>query len=137
MSNASFSWAGMDVELKLSKAIQLGLLEAGHDVMMDALPRTPLDEGPLRESCQLLINGATMSVGQNDGIPDRIASPNVLEPTARHLMVVGYDTPYALRQHEELSYNHSVGEAKFLENAFNAIDVKGVIASKMSEVMKW
>lgn len=137
MSNVSFSWAGMDAELKLTKAIQLGLLEAGHEVLMYALPNTPLDEGPLRESAQLLINGATMSVGQNDGIPDQIASPNALTPEPRHQMVIGYDTPYALKQHEELSYNHAVGEAKFLENAFNAVDVKGIIATKMSEVMKW
>ncbi|MBK9156792.1 MAG: hypothetical protein IPM11_01450 [Micropruina sp.] len=34
---------------------------------------------------------------------------------------VSYDTPYAVRQHEELSYHHDPGRtAKFLENAANS-----------------
>ncbi|KXP12180.1 hypothetical protein AXK57_19720 [Tsukamurella pulmonis] len=33
---------------------------------------------------------------------------------------VGYNTPYAARQHEELGYQHDAGrEAKWLENALN------------------
>jgi hypothetical protein len=30
---------------------------------------------------------------------------------------VSYDTPYAVRQHEELDYQHPEGEAKYLETA--------------------
>lgn len=34
---------------------------------------------------------------------------------------VSYDTPYAVRQHEELNYRHAVGRtAKYLENAGNS-----------------
>ncbi|GAB2646316.1 hypothetical protein GCM10027169_13130 [Gordonia jinhuaensis] len=33
---------------------------------------------------------------------------------------VGYNTPYAVRQHEEVGYHHDAGrEAKFLENALH------------------
>ena len=35
-----------------------------------------------------------------------------------HKAAAGYNTPYAVRQHEELGYQHDQGrEAKFLENA--------------------
>lgn len=34
---------------------------------------------------------------------------------------ISYDTPYAVRQHEDLSYHHSDGRtAKYLENAINS-----------------
>ena len=34
---------------------------------------------------------------------------------------ISYDTPYAVRQHEDLDLQHDAGrEAKFLENAMNA-----------------
>lgn len=57
-----------------------------------ALPLTPLDRGPLRESAA------------------------VWEAYAGSLIAaVSFDTPYAVRQHEELSYHHDVGQAKFLE----------------------
>ena len=35
-----------------------------------------------------------------------------------HKAAVGYNTPYAIKQHEELGYQHDQGrEAKYLENA--------------------
>jgi len=32
--------------------------------------------------------------------------------------VIGFDKPYALRQHEEITYQHDTGEAKYLERPF-------------------
>jgi len=57
----------------------------------------PVDTGDLRNNCN-----ARLSV-----------SPFSVKAT------VGYSLPYALRQHEELEYNHPMGgEAKFLEKPF-------------------
>ena len=49
---------------------------------------------------------------------------------------VGYNTPYAVRQHEELGYAHKgKGEAKFLENAMhnNRDAILGAIADTIRE----
>lgn len=48
---------------------------------------------------------------------------------------VSYDTPYAVRQHEEMGYRHDAGRsAKFLENAFNSESdaVRTIIARTIS-----
>ena len=37
------------------------------------------------------------------------------------MAAVSYDTPYAIRQHEDLSYKHDAGrKAKYLEDPLNA-----------------
>lgn len=47
---------------------------------------------------------------------------------------VGYNTPYAVRQHEEVGYHHpGKGEAKYLENAVNSSkdEVLGAIGDEI------
>lgn len=57
----------------------------------------PLEEGTLMRSGQVAMD------------------PNALVGT------ISYDTPYAVRQHEELTWRHSSGrQAKYLETATNA-----------------
>ncbi len=48
-------------------------------------------------------------------------SGHVSEDRQQLKVAVSYDTPYAVVQHEEMSFQHDAGrEAKYLENAFNA-----------------
>lgn len=48
-------------------------------------------------------------------------SGTVSTDPANNRAAVSYDTPYAVRQHEELGYRHDAGRsAKYLENAFNS-----------------
>lgn len=55
----------------------------------------PLDEGTLERSGKVLMHGLNGSIS--------------------------YDTPYAVRQHEELTWRHAPGRtAKYLENATNS-----------------
>ncbi len=52
---------------------------------------------------------------------------------------VGYSSKYAVRQHEELSYQHDAGrEAKFLENAQrnNASEIADTIADAIREALR-
>ncbi|MGW4639553.1 hypothetical protein ACWEN6_13545 [Sphaerisporangium sp. NPDC004334] len=46
---------------------------------------------------------------------------------------VSYDQPYAVRQHEELTYHHTQGEAKYLENALleEADTLEAIIAAHL------
>lgn len=53
--------------------------------------------------------------------------------------VVSFDTPYAIRQHEEMSYRHPGGRsAKYLERPFNEVAKDGtaerIIRRKAGEV---
>lgn len=53
--------------------------------------------------------------------------------------MASYDTPYAVRQHEELTWRHAPGRtAKYLENSLNAArtDVAAIIAAQMRRAMR-
>lgn len=52
---------------------------------------------------------------------------------------ISYDTPYAVRQHEELTYRHSNGRtAKYLENALisESGTVRDLIAAECRRAMR-
>jgi hypothetical protein len=74
-----------------------GLLVAGEHVLGESNAHTPHEEGPLERSGKVTVDEDALEVA------------------------VSYDTPYAVRQHEDLTYRHDPGRtAKFLENAMNA-----------------
>lgn len=132
---ATLNWNGDAVQLQLTKAMHRAVHEVGTLIHMDAVNRTPLLEGSLRHSSQMHINGNTMTVGNEDGHIDELASSNPLVSEDEVTMMIGYNTPYAVVQHEELGYNHPVGEAKFLENAYLAVDVEQVLLDVVKDVM--
>jgi hypothetical protein len=91
------------VALDIDKALRVireaaadGLYRAGEHVLNESNRRVPLEYGDLQ------------------------GSGTVSEDRARLEVAVSYDTPYAARQHEEMSYRHDPGRsAKFLETAAN------------------
>lgn len=92
-----------------------GLLLAAEHVLQVSNEVVPLDESPLQQS-------GTASV----------------DPPSLTAMV-SYDTPYAVRQHEELNYRHAPGRtAKYLENSLNGArqDVAAIIAAQVRRAMR-
>ncbi|AUM18230.1 MULTISPECIES: hypothetical protein [Rhodococcus] len=90
----STQWNGNGVEGAVGEAVERGVLMACEALMANALDRTPFAEGDLRQSAMASAEGTRG--------------------------VVSYNTPYAVRQHEDVSLNHpNGGEAKFLEKAVN------------------
>ncbi|MFD3835307.1 hypothetical protein ACFWWC_03495 [Streptomyces sp. NPDC058642] len=82
---------------ELRQAAARGLLLGAEHVLAEATNVVPLDESALQRS-------GTASVDEGD-------------LTA----MVSYDTPYAVRQHEEMDYRHAPGRmAKYLEGPLNA-----------------
>jgi hypothetical protein len=68
--------------------------EVAEDVLTEANDLIPVDEGDLRRS------------GEVTAFPEQRAAS------------ITYDTPYAIRQHEDVTLNHPrQGQAKFLERA--------------------
>jgi hypothetical protein len=90
-----------------------GLQLALELILQESDKLTPLDEGTLVRSGTTSIDPATLSGA------------------------VSYNTPYAVRQHEELTWRHASGrQAKFLETAVNANrDTAAQVIS--AEIRKW
>ncbi len=82
---------------QMEKRTPSGLRMIGEEIMTDVKSSrpghgVPVDEGPLRAS-------------------GRVAGPQRGEV---ELSFGGASAPYALRQHEDLTLNHTVGEARYL-----------------------
>ncbi len=92
----------------VERAATRGLQQAADIIHQEAVLRAPKETGVLRNTSYTQAEG-------NEAI-------------------VAFDTPYAVRQHEELGYHHQDGEAKYLENA--CIDRKDVVAETIAESIK-
>lgn len=80
----------------------------------EAVRDAPIDTGDLRGSGFAEINGVTVAQGNSSGV----SAQGVANPANKYSAVIGFTEPYALRQHEELEYNHPQGgKAKYLEDA--------------------
>lgn len=95
----------------IRKAAAEGLADAAEVVKQEAVQRAPLENGELRNSAG--------------------TAAEDLEA------VVYFDTPYAVRQHEEVGYHHQDGQAKYLENAVVATQstVAAMIATAIGGVL--
>lgn len=90
----SLNWYGDQIFNAVADAAQDALMEAGADLQSKSVMEAPVDTGDLRADCAV--------------------TEELLDVT------VGYDLPYAMKQHEELGYNHPKGgKAKYLEDPFN------------------
>ena len=98
MANSNFSIAGINEAVSRLNRIILetegNTEDAIKDIALDLIgkskERAPVDTGDLRGSGFVDIQGTSA--------------------------IVGFTEIYALNQHEDLNFNHSDGEAKFLEN---------------------
>lgn len=76
------------------KAAAKGLFDAAEHVLQVSRTRVPIEEGTLERSGTTTVDEANL------------------------VAYISYDTPYAVRQHEDMTYRHDAGrQAKFLESA--------------------
>lgn len=79
----------------ITEAAQTGIFEAAEALLDQAVEKTPVQDGILRASARATQEG--------------------------NVAAVSFNTPYAVRQHEELGYQHpNGGEAKYLEKPANS-----------------
>ena len=82
---------------RINKGAARGVQMAAEHVLGEANEKAPIEEGTLIRS----------GVASSD--PKKLIG------------AVSYNTPYAVRQHEDMALNHDAGrEAKWLENTLNA-----------------
>jgi hypothetical protein len=107
---SQFTWHGRAWFMQTQMAARRGVQLALEHILAESNKIVPLDEGTLERS-------GTVSMA----------------PDGLHGAVV-YDTPYAVRQHEELSYRHLPGrQAKYLETAMNthSAEAMAIVAAEI------
>lgn len=101
MSRARVRWNAQPANRAARAGALRGLRLGGEHLLEASNQRVPIEEGTLERSGTVTVDEANLDT------------------------IVSYDTPYAVRQHEELEYRHDEGrEAKFLEKA---LDEEGAV----------
>jgi hypothetical protein len=96
---------------KYSEQAMNGVEKLGYEIQSLSQTRCPVDTGTLRGSAQVQREKETVTVGYG-----------------------GAASSYSIDQHENLSYHHTVGQAKFLESAFD--ELKGKLKDYIKASMK-
>ena len=115
-----------EVWKRVQQAAVDGMVENTEDLLGRSMRDAPVDEGTLRASgsAEVYANGRTVArrgfreVADQPEAPQMVTRP-VQEGGLGDAVVgeVGFNTPYALTQHERLDFNHPKGgKAKYLED---------------------
>jgi len=115
-----------EVWKRVQKAAVDGMVENTEDLLGRSMRDAPVDEGTLRASgtAEVYANGHAVArrgfreVADQPEAPEMVSRP-VQEGGLGDAVVgeVGFNTPYALTQHERLDFNHPKGgKAKYLES---------------------
>ena len=115
-----------EVWQRVQKAAVRGMVENTEDLLGRAMRDAPVDEGTLRASGHATVyaNGKAVvrrGFREAEGQPEapEMVTHRVVEGGAGDAVVgeVGFNTPYALAQHERLDFNHPKGgKAKYLKD---------------------
>ncbi|MBZ4662771.1 MAG: hypothetical protein JG776_453 [Caloramator sp.] len=117
MSDYKLEWKGNLAKKIVRKAAKKALLTCGADLQGKSAEQAPIDMGDLKRNCSV------SPIQDNNG-----------EMT----VMVGYDLPYARRQHEGLHFKHPKGgKAKYLEDPYkeNVKKYEKYIADKIKQVI--
>ena len=95
------SWKGTAVASTMQAKALIGLESLGNEIKTLSQERCPVDSGTLRGSAQVVKEGDKIIVGYG-----------------------GAAASYSIDQHENMAYHHPVGQAKFLESAFDELSGK-------------
>ena len=115
-----------EVWQRVQKAAVRGMIENTEDLLGRAMRDAPVDEGTLRASGHAAVYANGKAVARR-GFREVKGQPEAPEMVTRHVVEggtgdavvgeVGFNTPYALTQHERLDFNHPKGgKAKYLED---------------------
>jgi hypothetical protein len=123
--NFDFKLEGVDevcnnLDLYDQKAINAAshaMVENTEALLGKSMRIVPHDEGMLEGSGSAKVQNEEIAHGTDDGTMVQTGKAPSVNPGAVITGTVSYNKPYALRQHEELSYRHKEGrQAKYLEN---------------------
>ena len=108
------TWRGDQVAASAHAAATRGLIKGAEHLRGVAQQLAPIDEGTLRNSAAITVQSAA-----------RVA--------------VSFNTPYAVKQHEEVGYRHPKGgQAKYLEEPLHteADTIRAIAAAELRRSMQ-
>lgn len=114
MIRTRLHWDGDKLDNQAHRGAVKGLTDATEHILGASNATVPLEEGTLERSGVASVDNSSLTGA------------------------VSYDTVYAARQHEELTWRHAPGRrAKYLELAFveNAEEIKALIAAAIRRAM--
>jgi len=121
-----------DIVDKVKDGTPQGLANTATRVLADAVPRAPVDLGPLRGSGFVDVGGAKIAHGNADGS----ITVTGTAPSGATSATIGFDEIYAHRQHEEVGWNHPKGgQAKYLETAIDDLLASGDIEEILADTL--
>ena len=115
-----------EVWQRVQKAAVRGMIENTEDLLGRAMRDAPVDEGTLRASGHAAVYANGKAVARR-GFREVEGQPEVPEMVTHRVVEggagdavegeIGFNTPYALAQHERLDFNHPKGgKAQYLED---------------------
>jgi len=110
-----------NVERNLNEAIEEikgdvseGVQDVGLDLLSESVKLAPVMTGTLRGSGYVEFNNQQIAEGTEMGTI--IKNPLIIEAIDNPSAEIGFGEEYAVKQHEEVEYNHPKGgQAKYLE----------------------
>ena len=96
MSTVDTNWYGDQIAAAITRQMIVNVKKCLLDLQSESAKEAPIDTGDLRGNCTA-------------NLPEGVELSGT----------VGYNLPYALKQHEGLFYRHTDGKAKFLEDPHN------------------
>jgi len=91
--SSDLTWNGNAIERLIKRVGMQAMHNGAEHILTESIDECPIESGTLRRSGTV--------IDQDDSV------------------VILYNTPYALKQHEDLQILHIDGKAKFLEDPFN------------------
>jgi len=137
-----------EVWQRVQQAAVRGMVENTEDLLGRAMRDAPVDEGTLRASgsAEVYANGRAVARRGFREVADQPEAPEMVERKVVEgglgdavVGEVGFNTPYALVQHERLDFNHPKGgKAKYLESNLTqqADRYQGNLSDHLREALK-
>ena len=122
--NFSMEWEGIEelherldkMDEVTAEKIVFAMVENTEDLLSKSMRIAPIDEGTMIGSASARVNRVEVARGSKSGTPTTTGGKPDVKPGQVVVGEVSYNTPYALRQHEELTWRHLPGkQAKYLE----------------------
>lgn len=134
----SVRWDPSDAMKELRKAHAAALTDVAEAVLEQANRHVPIEEMTLGGSGTVSSTGGdvTRTLGGPAFTATRVGT---VRPAGRIELAVSYDTPYAVRQHEDTSLTHDPGRtAKWLERATNDMraDAVDYVAARLRKALR-
>lgn len=118
--NIRWTWSGRQALSLLEKIELEALWYVGQEVLRVGMNDVPMETGTLRRSGCVSVGGLPDGDDVYDsalnGVPT-FSQTDVTPEGTEKAVYVSYNTPYAIRQHEDLTYHHAHGRAKWMETA--------------------